>query len=155
MPTPTQVRAAIKAKLVAIADIGVVHDYERYIREPSKLQALYVSGDPARLRGWHIRRISTREFLEDIARWRVVIGWRIRGFMAVDDEGTTEKTFDDLVEAIRDAFRADDDLGGLIFSCVDPSSDEAGVQLINHQPVLFCGVFCHHAELGLTTQHLN
>lgn len=155
MPTLDQIRAAIKAKIETVADVGVVHEYERYSKERSKLKALYESGVPARLFGWHIRRVSTREFLEDIARWRVVHGWRIRGFMSIDDADATEKLFDARVEAIRDAFRTDDSLGNLIFTCIDPQSNEAGIQVIDHRPVLFCDVLCHHAELGLTTQHLN
>jgi hypothetical protein len=154
MPTLDEVRAAIKAKIQGVGAVGVVHDYERYAKEISKLKTLYVSPGE-RLFGWHIRRVTTREFLEDIARWRVVVGWRIRGFMAIDDADATEKLFDTKIEAIRDAFRADESLGGILFSCTDPQSDETGVQVLDHRPVLFGDVLCHFAELSLTTQHLN
>jgi hypothetical protein len=155
MPTLDEIRAAIKAKIEGVGGVGVVHDYERYAKEPSKFKTFYVSGNPAQLLGWHIRRVTTRELLEDIARWRVVVGWRIRGFMGIADATATEKAFDLKIELIRDAFRADDSLGGLIFSCIDPQSNEVGVQVLDHRPVLLHDALCHFAELGLTTQHLN
>jgi hypothetical protein len=155
MPTVQQIRTAIKAKIDTVAGVGPVHEYERFLKDQSRLVALYTSGNPKRVLGWHIRRVSTRETLEDIARWVVLHGWRIRGYMGLDDADASEKLFDDLIEQIRDAFRSDDTLGGVVFSCVNPANDEAGIQVLDHRPVLFCGVLCHFAELGLTTQHLN
>jgi len=75
--------------------------------------------------------------------------------MSLDDADSTELTFDTLIESIRDAFRDDDSLGGLIFSTViDNKSNQAGVQVDETAPVLFAGVLCHSARLSLTTRHL-
>lgn len=160
MPAPTlnQIRAAIKAKIESVPDRGVVHEYEPYFREPSKLLAKYQFGAPARIFGWHIRRVGTRELLDDIARWHVFHSWRIRGFMGIEEADETEKLFDTKIELIRDAFRADDSLGNLLFDTTTTNAagpKEIGIQVLQCQPVMFCNALCHHAELGLTTQHLN
>lgn len=151
------IRAAIKAKLQGVTGIGVVNDYERYTKEQGPLREMYVatiSGED-QLRGWHIRRIRTREIFVDMGRWELQTWWAIRGFMALNDAAESEKTFDDLVEAVRDAFRADHNLGGAVFSTIDPNSSEAGIQLVKSEPVLFAGVLCHSAQCQLFTQYLK
>lgn len=154
MPTMDQIRTAIKTKIETVGTVGVVHKHEPYAKSAADLAAKYKTGNPARLHGWHIRRVSTREKLQDVARWHVYVAWRIRGVMSLEEADSTEELFDTEIEAIRDAFRADDSLGGLIFSCINPDNDEVGVQLLDHRPALFAGVLCHFAELGLMTQHL-
>lgn len=156
MTTVADIRAAIKTTMQTVSNIGVVNDFERYSDQMSKLKLQYVANISGsdQLRGWHIRRIAKREVFVDTGRWSVHNRWRIRGFMAIDDDNETEKTFDDLVNALEDAFRADDTLGGEVLSCIDPETSEAGLQLIDSKPVLFAGVLCHSAECGLHTQHL-
>lgn len=157
MPAPTlqQIRDAIKAKMNAVAGIGKVHTYERYTQQQSALATLYKDTASGRLLGWNIRRAGTREVFLDTGRWVIDHDWKIRGFMALDDADATEQTFDALIEAIRDAFRSDDSLGGLIFStCIDTKNSQAGVQVEEAVPVLFAGVLCHSARLALTTRHL-
>lgn len=156
MTAVATIRAAILAKLQGIADIGKVNDFERYADQTSALKAQYVATIAAsdQLRGWNIRRVATKEVFVDTGRWSAHVDWRIRGFMALNDANSSEKTFDDLIEAIRDAFRADDTLGGTILTCIDPSSNQAGIQVIESKPVLFAGVLCHSVQLGLFTQYL-
>ena len=156
MSTVATIRAAILDVLQAVTDIGVVNDFERYTQAMSDLRTQCVTtiGADEQLRGWHIRRLSYRETLVDSERWSVLTQWRIRGFMALSDAAGTEKTFDDLIDAAADAFRADPTLGGVVFSTLNPQSDETGLQLVQSRPVLFAGVLCHSAELNLYTQHL-
>lgn len=150
------IRAAIKAKLLTVADIGVVNDYEPYIEQMSELKKKYVAtiAGEDQLRGWQIRRFSQRQVFSDIGRWSVYTTWRLRFFMAMKDE--SEKVFDDLVEAAGEAFRLDDNLGAaVVFSSIDPESNEAGLQLEESIPVFFCNVLCHSARFALRTQHLK
>ncbi len=155
MPTVKQIRDAIKAKIETVPGSGVIHTYERYAKDASALAALYYYGaaPTKRLHGWHIRRVAKREVLVDTDRWSLWFTWRIRGFMGLDDADATEELFDTECDAIADAFRADDTLGGLVFSQM-PDDREIGIQVVKAEPVLFAGVLCHSAELGLTTQHL-
>ncbi len=156
MPTLDQIRAAIANKIQGVDAQIAVHDYERYTKQYSDLIAMYKAGDPAapRLNGYHVRNVGTRETIVDSGRGSIWHRWRIRGFMSLDDADETEKLFDNQIEAIRDAFRIDDDLGKLVLTCIDDKSGEAGIQLLEQKPVMFAGVLCHSAELGLTTQHL-
>lgn len=157
-PTVSEIRAAIAEKIFSVAPAIAVHDYERYTKNMSDLKALYLSTDPlnadaARLNGYHVRKVSTRRVFVDTGRWSIWHRWRIRGLMALDDADATEKIFDEQIETIADAFRADDTLGGLIAGTVDPESGEAGLQVLESKPVMFADVLSHWAELGLTTQH--
>lgn len=142
------IRAAIVAKLTAIADIGVVHDYERFAKGEKDFRDLYQVGD--RILGWHVRRVRTAEKSPVLGRWYTSHDWEIRGFMGLDDAGQSEIVFDALVEAIREAFRLDGSLGIDGLFTVDP--DSAGIQLADSGPVMFGGVLCHSARLTLRTQ---
>lgn len=154
-PTVATIRAAIKLQLESVANIGKVNDYQRYSKNNSELQAQYVAtiSGSKQLRGWNIRRTKTRETGPDVVGPKVVTHtWDIRGYMALDDSAATEKTFDDLIEAIRDAFRDYETLGGAVQTTVI-DGDVAGVQVIESVPVLFAGVLSHSARLQLMTRH--
>ena len=148
-------RAAIKAKIVAVASIGTVHDYERYLKDQSRLATLYVNTAQtgSRVYGWNIRRVRTVEQLVSTGRNYQDHYWRIRGYMSLEDADGTEKLFDIQIEAIRDAFRADPTLGNICDTHFnEQNAGQGGVQLEEHEPVLFCGVLCHGARLGLITR---
>jgi hypothetical protein len=151
----TTIRTAIAATLAGIPEIGRVHQYERYLREDSKFKALYVHELPnggKQLRGWWLRRSATEERSINIARTLCVDTWTVRGYMALSDDDATELLFDDLVEAFRDAVRADPTFGGLCqLNPLDDSDGTDGVQVVDVGPVNFCGVLCHSAVLSLRT----
>lgn len=146
-------RAAIVAKLQAVPGIGVVHDHERYAKAMDSLKALYVPPGESQLRGWFVRRQATAETGAAGNRRVETIDWRIQGVMALDDGAGSELAFDALVEAVRDAFRADHTLGGKLLPGV-PDGDSAGIQVVDAGPVMFAGVLCHGARLALTTRRL-
>jgi hypothetical protein len=151
------IRAAIKAKLLTVADIGVVNDTERYTDQMSALKVMYVASIAGadQLRGWHIRKVGHTLITDDLMRWAYHTRWRLRLFMALNDANESEKAFDDLIEAASEAFRLDDNLGGAVLTSIDPESNESGLQLEESEPVLFAGVLCHSAKLSLHTQHLK
>lgn len=145
-------RTGLVAMLAAVPDIGIVHDEEPFARTQTEFQAKYlwqpVSG-PAQLRGWFVRRATTREQELGIGRVHQVFGWDIQGFMALDPDNDSGKTFDDLVEAIRKAYRDDPTLGGV--AEIGPLGQVTGVQVPASGPVMFTGVLCHAARLQLQT----
>ncbi len=161
MPTLDQIRAKIAEMMFAAAPAIAVHDYERYTKNMSDLAAMYKSEDPldpdaARLNGWHVRRITTHEIETAVGGPKVVThAWEMRGFMALDDADATEKVFDNQIETIRDTFRDDETLGGLIATTVveQGGNTVAGVQVIESVPVVFAGVLSHSARLRLYTRH--
>lgn len=151
----TTLRAAIKATLEGVTGIGPVYDYERYAKTNSELVTLYTAA--GRLHGWHFYREATVEEDLDNSEVRRVVRWKIRGFMALDDADQTGLVFDDLVEAIADAFRADPTLGGacLANKDLDQEFGPSGIQVESIVPVMFASVLCHRAELSLLTENTN
>lgn len=152
MPALAQIRSAIVLKMNGIANIGQVHDYERFAKREADFKALFEwAGPPKQIRGWIVRRITKTERSEALGRVAVTNEWQIRGYMSFDDASASEKTFDDLVEAIADAFRADENLDGVVDSIV--VDEVAAIQLEDSGPVMFAGVLAHSARLRLLTRH--
>lgn len=150
--TIRQQRAAICDLMRSVPDIGVVHDYERYAADLSRLKALYFSPAHQDLRGWFVRRARVRETGILQPRFLEVTNWQIRGFMSLDDDAQSELAMDDLVEALRDAFRANPTLNGTVTKIgLLPPTSERGLQLEDSGPVLFGGVLCHGVKFALTT----
>jgi len=153
MSTLAEIRAAIVAVLQAVPDVGIVHDRERYAQDTKRLAQLYAV-DGA-IRGWYVRRVSTQETSGAIGRWEITHQWRVRGFRSFKDEDASELAFQDVIEAMRDAVRADETLGGTVIDTVvgDGGSAVAGLQVDEVQSVMFAGVLCHAATLTLYTRH--
>lgn len=149
MPTVQEIRDAIKTTMNGVAGIGIVHGYERYSKEQADFQTLFVTA--AVLKGWTIRRTAKREISPARGRNNIENIWAIRGFMGFDDANASEQAFDDLIEDIGDAFRADETLGAVVSSTVVDGL--AGIQLESSEPVMFAGVLCHSARLRLGTRH--
>jgi hypothetical protein len=153
--TLESVRAAIGAIIKAVPEIGVVHPYERYSVQQQKHAQHFMWQPPGRreaeMRGWFIRRIATREIDDTSTRSQIQIDWQIRGFMAIQDALASEITFDNLIEQIRDAFRADLTLGGLLDVAL-PAGAPLGPQLVESVPYMMAGVLCHGARLDWTTR---
>lgn len=149
------IRAALAALIAAVPDVGQVHAYERYLREEGKFRELYVytpSNGIEQLRGWWLRRTATQERTLGVGRNMEVHTWQIRGYMALNDAEASEHEFDALIEAMRDAVRADPTLGGVCEqSPLTDGDDTDGLQVADSGPVLFCGVLCHSALLELRT----
>lgn len=149
------IRAALAALIAAVPDVGQVHDRERYLREEGKFRELYVytpSNGIEQLRGWWLRRTATQESTLAIGRNMEVHTWQIRGYMALNDAEASEHEFDALIEALRDAVRADPTLGGVCEQSPLADGDATdGLQVADSGPVLFCGVLCHSALLELRT----
>lgn len=147
------IRTALCGLLAAVPNIGHVHAYERYAREEAAFRDLYVyqpAGEPKQVRGWHVRRVATREWTLGVGRTVRQHTWRVRGYMALADGQASELIFDSLVEALCDQVRADPTLGGLCQQNPADGGDD-GLQVVDSSPALFCGVLCHTATLELST----
>jgi len=119
-----QARAAIKTVLDGVANMGKVHDYERFADDWEALQTMYQAdiAGVSQLRGWSIS-------LEDMSQEQLTFGppgtagtdevsygYRIRGYMAVSDEDASEKTFVTLALTAKQAL---DDAAALHSSRLD------------------------------------
>lgn len=144
-------RAALAALLRSVADVGIVHDEEPWARAEQAFRELYSwdAGDGTRqLRGWWLRRTRTAEQQLGVGRTLNVHTWTVRGFMALSPPNSG-KAFDDVIEAVRRAYRADVQIGG----AVDPGPLDrvSGFQVQDVTPVVLAGVLCHGATLQINT----
>ncbi|UCV13770.1 hypothetical protein [Quatrionicoccus australiensis] len=140
-----EIRRAIAAKLLSVAGIGNVFEYERAAANEKAFRELYATDE--NLLGWHIRRVGRKE---DAVNAEVLTDWEIRGFKAIQDAVASELAFDDLIDDILDAFRADPTLGKVLLYPRDKSNSIP--DLADSGPVMFCGVLCHAAKLKFTTR---
>lgn len=147
------IRAAIVALLGSVPDIGVVHAYERYAADRTRLRALYVepTGGQEQLLGWFVRRSAFSAARLTPGRRTVTTTWQISGYMSLADAAESEISMDALVDAIAEAFEANPTLGGLVINRRE--ADPAGITLEDATPVMFAGVLCHAVQLQLITRH--
>ncbi|MBF0261090.1 MAG: hypothetical protein HQL97_04500 [Magnetococcales bacterium] len=141
------IRRAIIERLEQIEYIGIVHDHQPYIKTEADLRELYTEN--GLLLGWYVRRVATQESAGSINQWIETHTWMIWGVMALGDDGRSEIDFDALIESIRDVFREDQSLGGVV--SITETGDGAGIQVEKSEPVFFCGKLCHAAHLLLRT----
>jgi hypothetical protein len=153
MSTVKAIRDAIVASMQAVPDMGMVHPFERYTRDEARFRELYLftpSQGEDQLRGWWLRRVATAETTVSTGTVMNVHTWQWRGYMALNDGDASELVFEDLIEAYRDAVRADPTFDGVCEQNA-VAEGEDGVQLVDSGPVMFCGVLCHSAVLQLRT----
>jgi hypothetical protein len=136
------IRHAILDKLSSLEDIGKTHNRQ------SDFNDMYLEGQ--KLKGWTISRVSTREKPFDTHTNIATHTWKIRGYLALEDEIESELIFDDLIELIRDEFRSDDTLGNVVSSTY--VGEQAALQLDDVGPATFAGVLCHAATMTLFTE---
>ena len=144
-----QVRSAIVTTLSSIPGIGQVHAYERYAQNDAGMKLFYGNAD-GQLRGWFVRRKTIKETRQGGAK--ELVSWQIRGYMSLSDATQSEILFDDLIDSIRAAFRANRTLNGTVRVIIYDEGD--GLQVQDTGPVLFAGVLCHAATLVLSTERL-
>ena len=137
------IRAGIKSVLNTVADIGAVHDYERYPtnNDWSAFLTLFKAtiGGVDQVRGWTLSRRSSSDSMNN----PVPHAYIIRGMMSFKDSTETEKTFTTLIESVRTAFRADKTLSGNALG-------HDFIQVSLQEPRFFGGVLCHYCELSIT-----
>jgi len=147
------IRAAIVAVLASVPAAGVVQAYERYATNVAQLKSFYLAAPATALRGCHVRRVSVSEVGNIQGRTVEMTAWRIVYLVALDDAQESELAFDAGIDALRDAFAADETLGDVVDQCTEPGNPagESCLQLDDAGPAMFAGVLCHVARLRLTT----
>jgi hypothetical protein len=142
------IRAQIYAILSGVTDIGKVYDYERWAADwTTFINFFKVTIDEAdQIRGWEIGRRSAKEAqtvlgISSLSRERTHL-FVIRGYMGLSDADATEKIFNDLIEAVATAFRANKTLNG-------SARDHDFIQAEVIDMRTFGGVLCHYTELTI------
>jgi len=135
----SDIRTQIKSVLESVDGIGTVHEYERWSNTwENFLEHFKDSND--RINGWTITRRATpaeRRTMPIVTRRHEFV---IRGIYGLNDADESELTFQDLVEAIQDAFEDQYNLGGYV-------ENSGPLQVNVVEPRMFGKVLCHYAEL--------
>lgn len=135
------IRDQIKTILLAVEGVGTkVHDYERWAKTWEEYLAFFKSN--GLIKGWTITRTSTPEAESTTTTNMRTHTFLIRGYYSLDDSAGTEKTFQDIIENIAAAFRANKTLNGQAF-------DSGPLQVDMVGNVMFGSVLCHFCELRL------
>lgn len=133
------VRARIKAILLGVEGVEIVHEYDRFIANWEKFLELFKdSGD--RINGWMISRRRL-----DTARHRSQVeerghDMRLRGVYGLSDAAASELVFQDLVDRVMDALNGDKTLGKTV-----QESGPARAEIIENR--MFGKVLCHYVEI--------
>ncbi len=141
-------RAAIVAILEGVPGIGVVHDYQRWAAQWADFLALFQDPTTQTVRGCTITREATAETWLTNAQVERRHTWVLTLMMALNDEAASEKTAQDLAEAVCDALRLDPALGG------SAQGDSGPPQVRTFAPRLFGSVLCHVAEIAMITKEV-
>lgn len=145
MTTTNQLREAIIAKILPIPNIGPVHAYQRFLKQPSKLQELYTL--EGKLLGWNLQRVGLKKTALGDAVYNMRNRWELTGYMSLEDEAESELKFDLLVDLVQLQLSNDPTFGAL---GAWPENYELNVKI---EPVMFCTVLCHQAVVSFDTEH--
>jgi len=146
------VRAQIYDVLVAVDNIGVVHDYERWSADWSAYLDLFktsIDGQDV-IRGWTITCQSfPQEYVQFGGSIQRSYTYKVRGYVALKDSEASEKTAialtEDVVEALDGDSTLHDDSG-------DTRFNTGPADLSIFEPRLFGSVLCHYAEITLVIE---
>ena len=152
--TEAIIRARIKTVVSGVANVGQVHDYERWNAGwPALVGQFEYNGQ---LRGWIVTSDGAVErqviaFQGGGITDTILVTWqhKVRGFMALDDAAASEKTMAALAETIVNALEADATLWSQRFEKEDPV-----VRSVGFSTVMFAGVLCHYVEIILRPQEI-
>lgn len=141
--------ADIKTKLETVSDIGIIHIYERQIIDPAKFIALF-KAPSGKICGWEITRRAASEHQRGaFFRHHQFV---LKGYMGLQDATASSVLFQDLADAVCDAFRlADPEAPGATWYYKNGDNDTAApvqIEIINDR--MFGGILCHCAEISLS-----
>lgn len=110
----TAIRGTVKSTLQGVSGIGVVHDYIRESRSPTKFIELLIATGGTTVNGWMFSRIQTNAEWADFQKISHTHVYTIEGYYEIVDGSGSEKTFQDLISAIQTACDAATALNSLV-----------------------------------------
>jgi hypothetical protein len=136
------IRTQLKSILETVPGIGKVHDFERWTNDWKSFLSNFKTEDN-KINGWVITRTSATERLRAVSavntRTHKLV---IKGYYGLKDSKESEKAFQDLIEAICNALRVNNDLNR---SCLrsDPP------QLVRVLHGKYAGILVHLCQIHL------
>jgi hypothetical protein len=150
------IRAAVKARIEAVPDVGKVWPYEPHVTRTEDRETYFVSHNE--IRAWTITRESTQEMdtgprTHDDAMAAVNLathGLVLRHYRSMNGHAASEEAFQDAIEAVRDVLRYEErSLLGLpsVHTCGPPSVRIAEARMLG---IAGAGdALVHYAEVYL------
>ena len=143
--TYQEIAQSIAQQISSVADVGQVHEYQRFFLSEAKFKALMYDQSNGDIRGWNVTRESfSQEHAADHSNTRIST-FVIRGFMAVDDTAQSEITFEKLIDSVTQKFEAQQQLADTVELTYPP-------QLRSSEYGEIFGVTCHVCEITLDVQ---
>ncbi|NQV14509.1 hypothetical protein HQ531_03550 [bacterium] len=143
--------ALLNTIISGVAGTGKVHDYQRLARTEQEFITLFTTDSV--VNGWQITRRSTANSFEDSEEldgtlMESVYEYIMTGFYGIDDAAATEKTFQNIVEAVSDALANDETMKAAGYNTGEP-------QILVVEPRAFGPVLCHVAEVSIQIAELK
>src|ERR1041384_5983741 len=104
----------VKNILDAVTGIGKVNAFRRAVNTEKDFADAYIDEETSQLRAWDITRESTVSNDRTVGATQERHLLVIRGYMSVKDADATEQTFQNLIEDVRAALRAERNLNGKV-----------------------------------------
>lgn len=137
--------AEVAAILATVPDIGRVHAYRRAVAAQTDIEAVFKDVVTGQIRGWEVSREATASQDMLVAGTRERHQIVVYGYMSINDAKRSEETFQELVEAVRDAFRVKRNLNGKAFDTTPMSARTVTA-------AMKAGVLVHYCELTMEAQ---
>lgn len=138
----------VKTKLLTVAGIGLVHDYERQVIDLAKFILLFKDA-AGKICGTEITRRAVPEHKAGaFFRHHQLL---LKSYMGLQDATASSKTFQVLVDDICAKFRVADPPANAPWDYHNgdnPAAAPAQVEIINDR--MFGSVLCHCAEISLS-----
>lgn len=145
------IREQIKATLSGVSGAGVVHDYERWANTWQKFLDLFKDADD-KINGWTLSRIKVAQGMGSFSQIERAHIFRLQKVYGLKDGDESGIVFEDHLQAVVDAFDADDTLGGTCTTCTPnwgPMEGLTGLQIEKAEARTFGSVLCHYGECRL------
>jgi len=148
MTAYSDLRDAITTVLETVPNIGVVHDRERFVVDPSRYLDLFKTniGGKTQLRAWMVLR-ERASYITDGAfnEIRMQHGFILYGILGFEDASDTYATLQGLADAVMAVLDAQStlDVGGVIVGQVGPCSMRA------FRTEQFGSALCHACEISV------
>jgi hypothetical protein len=117
-----------------------VYKYDRLSRNWEEYLSAFKDATNSVIHGWTITRTKVVETPEASRTNEEKNTWLMRFYYSLGSYGATEDTFQDIIEAVRTAFRSNSSLNGTALT-----STPIQVDIIEAR--MFGEVLCHYAEL--------
>lgn len=142
------IRDDIKTLLTAVAGIGAIHGYSRWVKDQAKYLELFKHGNG--IHAWEITRRAVSEHKAGaFFRHHEFV---LHGYFGNLDAEASEEVFQTLLEDICEKFRvadpADPAASWDYRNGDEPDASPAQVELIDHR--IFGNVLCHHAQIAIS-----